>query len=298
MSVRIAKNSGFCFGVKRAIKMALAAAQKYNNAVTLGPIIHNPQMVEKLRKNGIEHIEDLDDIKNRPTIIRSHGVTKEVLTELQNKNIDLIDATCPYVSKTQDYAKELNEKGYQVIIMGDKNHPEVIALRSYVEGEAIIAATPEELPAKKYSRIAIISQTTRNVKDLQKMVSHLVAKSAELLVVNTICNATSIRQKSTLKLAKESDLMIVVGGKNSSNTKMLAKISDNFIETYHIETEDEIDKKWFEDKHKIGFTAGASTPDWIILGVYNKILKYLGKEVQQVDSVELIPGFKEEYSNV
>jgi 4-hydroxy-3-methylbut-2-enyl diphosphate reductase len=278
--------------------MALAAAQKYNNAVTLGPIIHNPQMVEKLRKNGIEHIEDLDDIKNRPTIIRSHGVTKEVLTELQNKNIDLIDATCPYVSKTQDYAKELNEKGYQVIIMGDKNHPEVIALRSYVEGEAIIAATPEELPAKKYSRIAIISQTTRNVKDLQKMVSHLVAKSAELLVVNTICNATSIRQKSTLKLAKESDLMIVVGGKNSSNTKMLAKISDNFIETYHIETEDEIDKKWFEDKHKIGFTAGASTPDWIILGVYNKILKYLGKEVQQVDSVELIPGFKEEYSNV
>jgi 4-hydroxy-3-methylbut-2-enyl diphosphate reductase len=298
MSVRIAKNSGFCFGVKRAIKMALAAAQKYNNAVTLGPIIHNPQMVEKLRKNGIEHIEDLDDIKNRPTIIRSHGVTKEVLTELQNKNIDLIDATCPYVSKTQDYAKELNEKGYQVIIMGDKNHPEVIALRSYVEGEAIIAATPEELPAKKYSRIAIISQTTRNVKDLQKMVSHLVAKSAELLVVNTICNATSIRQKSTLKLAKESDLMIVVGGKNSSNTKMLAKISDNFIETYHIETEDEIDKKWFEDKHKIGLTAGASTPDWIILGVYNKILKYLGKEVQQVDSVELIPGFKEEYSNV
>jgi 4-hydroxy-3-methylbut-2-enyl diphosphate reductase len=294
MSVKIAKNSGFCFGVKRAIKLALAASQKYNNAVTLGPIIHNPQMVNKLQKNGIEYVNNLEEIKNRPTIIRSHGVTREVLNELQKMDIDIIDATCPYVSKTQVYAKELHERGYQVIIMGDKNHPEVIALRSYVDGGTIIAATPDELPAKKFLKAAIISQTTRNITDFQNMVSALVPRCGELLVVNTICNATNIRQISTLKLAKESDLMIVVGGKNSSNTKMLAKICDKFIETYHIETEAEIDTNWFENKQKIGITAGASTPDWIILGVYNKILKCLGKEEQQVESVELIPGFKEE----
>ncbi|MDY6915733.1 MAG: 4-hydroxy-3-methylbut-2-enyl diphosphate reductase [Candidatus Cloacimonadota bacterium] len=298
MNVRIAKNSGFCFGVKRAIKIALATGKKYSNVITLGPIIHNPQMVEKLRKNGIDYVENIAEIKRRPTIIRSHGVTKDILGKLKEKNIEIIDATCPYVSKTHNYAKELNEKGYQIIIMGDKNHPEVIALRSYVEGEAIIASHPSELPAKKFSKVAIISQTTRNVEDLQKMVSYLIPKSAELLVVNTICNATIIRQKSTLKLAKKSDLMIVIGGKNSSNTKMLAKISANFIETYHIEMEDELNEKWFKNKSEIGITAGASTPDWVILGVYNKILKYLGKKKQQVDKIEKIPGFKEEESDV
>ncbi len=294
MSVKIAKNSGFCFGVKRAIKIALEAAQGNHEIVTLGPIIHNPQMVEKLASEGIERVNEVYEINGKPTIIRSHGVKKEVLEELITNDIEIINATCPYVSKTQEYAKELSEKGYLVIIMGDKNHPEVRALSSYIEGESLIVASAEDVPQRKYQKVGIISQTTRKIDDLQKLVSTFIPKCHEMRVMNTICNATSIRQESTLELAKESDLMIVVGGRNSSNTKMLAKISEDFVETFHIETACEIDKKWFKSKNNIGLTAGASTPDWVIVEVYNKIIECMGNINQKIDKIKDIPGFKEE----
>ncbi len=294
MSVKIAKNSGFCFGVKRAIKIASEAAQGNHKIVTLGPIIHNPQMVEKLASEGIERVNEVSEIQGRPTIIRSHGVKKEVLEELITNNIEIINATCPYVSKTQEYAKELSEQGYMVVIMGDKNHPEVIALSSYIEGECLIVASAEDVPEKKYQKVGIISQTTRKIDDLQKLVSIFIPKCHEMRVMNTICNATSIRQESTLELAKESDLMIVVGGRNSSNTKMLARISEDFVETFHIETACEIDKKWFKGRNNIGLTAGASTPDWVIVEVYNKIIECMGNINQKVDKIKDIPGFKEE----
>ena len=293
MSVRIAKNSGFCFGVKRAIKIALKTSKENHEIVTLGPIIHNPQMVAKLESENIIKIDNIEQIKGRPTIIRSHGIKKEILKELEKNNIEIINATCPYVSKTQDYAKSLSENGYDLIIMGDKNHPEVKALRSYVDKEVIIVAHAGELADKHFKKVGIISQTTRRVEDLQELVKKLVPKCHELRVINTICNATTIRQNATLALAEESDLMIVVGGKNSSNTKMLAKICENFVKTYHIETACEIDKIWFKDKQDIGLTAGASTPDWVIVEVYNEILECIGN-INKVDNIEDIPGFKEE----
>ena len=294
MSVRIAKNSGFCFGVKRAIKIALEAAKENHDIVTLGPIIHNPQMVERMEKEGIHRVNDISQLNNRPTIIRSHGVDKNVLEKLHQEGIEIINATCPYVSKTQQYAQKLSENGYQIIIMGDKTHPEVIALKSYVKGEAIIVKKDYEIKNKKFKNVGVISQTTRNIEDFQDLVKTLIPRCEELHVINTICHATSIRQKSTLELARESDLMIVVGGKNSSNTKMLAKISKKFIETFHIEISCEIEKKWFKNRSKIGITAGASTPDWIIVEVYNKIIKCMGNINNKVDKVEDIPGFKEE----
>ncbi len=294
MSVKIAKFSGFCFGVKRAIKISIEAAMKNHEIITLGPVIHNPQMVEKLAQKGIKSISDYSEIKGRPTIIRSHGVEKGIMAKLQRDNIEIINATCPYVSKTQEYALQLSQEGYQVIILGDKTHPEVIALKSYVEGKAIIVAESFDLPEGKFNKVGIISQTTRRVEDLQDLVKILVPRCEELRVINTICNATSVRQDSTIKLAKDSDLMIVIGGKNSSNTKMLARISDNFVKTFHIETSSEIDKKWLQNKDKIGITAGASTPDWIIVEVYNEILKCVGQIEKLVSEVEDIPGFKEE----
>ncbi len=294
MSVKIAKYSGFCFGVKRAIKISTEAAMKNHEIITLGPVIHNPQMVEKLAQKGIKSISDYSEIKGRPTIIRSHGVEKGIMAKLHRDNIEIINATCPYVSKTQEYALQLSQDGYQVIILGDKTHPEVIALKSYVEGEAIIVAKSSDLPEGKFNKVGIISQTTRRIEDLQGLVKILVPRCEELRVINTICNVTSVRQDSTIKLAKESDLMIVIGGKNSSNTKMLARISENFVKTFHIETASEIDKKWLQHKDKIGITAGASTPDWIIVEVYNKILKCVGNIEKQVSKVEDIPGFKEE----
>jgi len=294
MSVRIAKNSGFCFGVKRAIKIALEAAGDHDGIVTLGPIIHNPQMVSKLADEGIFSVNKSEDIDGRTTIIRSHGVKKETLQELNNDNIKIINATCPYVSKTQDHGQKLSEEGYQVIILGDKDHPEVEALKSYIQGDAVIVANADELPDLKFNKVDIICQTTRNIKDLQELVQKLVPLSREIKVINTICNATSVRQESTTALAKESDLMIVIGGKNSSNTKMLAKISENFVKTYHIETSYEIEDKWFEGIDEIGLTAGASTPDWIIVEVYNKIIECMGSIEDKIESVDDIPGFKEE----
>ncbi len=294
MNVRIAKNSGFCFGVKRAINMALEAAHTHDSIVTLGPIIHNPQMVAKLSEEGIVSIEETSEIYGRPTIIRSHGVKKETLQQLLHDKIEIINATCPYVSKAQEQAQILSKEGYQVIIMGDKDHPEVKALRSYLDGEVIIVENAGELPVKKFGKIGIICQTTRNITDLENLVQKLIPQSHEIRIINTICNATSVRQTSTIDLARKSDLMIVIGGRNSSNTKMLAKISEKYAVTYHIETEREIECKWFNHVYDIGITAGASTPDWIIVEVYNKIIECMGNQGNKVDNIEDIPGFKED----
>jgi 4-hydroxy-3-methylbut-2-enyl diphosphate reductase len=289
VTVRLAKNSGFCFGVKRAINLAMDASKNHDKIVTLGSIIHNPQMVNKLKKAGISSVNDIKEIKDQATIIRSHGIPKETYEYLSKLGIDIIDATCPYVSKTQKYAMELSEAGYPIVIMGDDQHPEVIALKSYIKTTAIVIKNADELKYEKFKKVALLSQTTKNIEDFKKIMLKLLEMSEEIRVINTICNATDVRQKSTFELAKESDIMIVVGGKNSSNTKMLAKISGKIIETFHIEEASELKKEWFTNKRRIGITAGASTPDWIIVEVYNKIIEFVGDESMLVEKVEDIP---------
>ena len=291
MIVKLAKHSGFCFGVKRAINIAMEASEEYKEVVTLGSIIHNPQMVKKLEREHVFKVSSVEEIDGRPTLIRSHGIKKEDYETLKKKNIKIIDATCPYVSKAQENAAKLSSDGYFVVIMGDRSHPEVIAIRSYIAGESMVVETADELDFPKKRKIALISQTTKNLENFQNIAETLVPKCDELRVINTICSATTVRQNATLELAKNSDLMIVIGGKNSSNTKMLAKICTKFIETHHIETETELDEIWFENKEKIGLSAGASTPDWIIVNVYNKIMKSLGKTCEEVRQVDEIPGF-------
>ncbi|MCK4956548.1 MAG: 4-hydroxy-3-methylbut-2-enyl diphosphate reductase [Candidatus Cloacimonetes bacterium] len=296
MNVRIAKNSGFCFGVKRAIKIAMNAAENDKNTVTLGPIIHNPQMVQKLKNQGIISVDSLEEVKGRRVIIRSHGIEEDKKRKLLEKSAEVIDATCPYVSKTQQHGAQLYNEGYKVIIFGDENHPEVVALKSYVpNNQALVISNETELENFHFNKVGVISQTTRKLSGLQKVVEKLLEISAEVRVINTICNATSVRQEATAKLAKASELMIVIGGKNSSNTKMLARICNEHIKTFHIETSDEIRKEWFDDiKENLGITAGASTPDWIIVEVYNKILEYIGDEEKQIEKFDDIPIFKED----
>lgn len=294
MKIKLAKNSGFCFGVKRAINIAQEASAKYSEIVTLGPIIHNPQMVKKLQNRNILAIESVADIKNKPVIIRSHGISKELKKKLDNQGITVIDATCPYVASSQQFVTQLSSEGYPVVIVGNKDHPEVIALRSYVNGESYVISSPEELPNKKYAKLAVISQTTKSIEILQRIVSALIPMTKEMHLINSICTATSIRQESSLQLAKESDLMVVIGGKNSSNTRMLFQICQSIVETYLIETAKEFECPWLEGKKNIGLTAGASTPDWIIVEVYNRILKCLGNREQFVTAVQDIPGYKEE----
>jgi len=183
---------------------------------------------------------------------------------------------------------------YQNRLSKDKDHPEVIALRSYVEKDAIVAQEVTDLPDKISNKVGIICQTTQRAEKLDELVRNLLPRTKELRIFNTICRATSIRQKATLALAQESDIMIVIGGKNSSNTKQLAKICEKYSKTLHIETSKELKSEWFIDKNKIGLTAGASTPDWCILEVYNRIIEYFGDKTDRISSVESIPGFKEE----
>ncbi len=291
MKIRIAKNSGFCFGVKRAIKLAMDKSEKYHRLSTLGPIIHNPQMVKKLESQGVKSIDSLEESSGDPVIIRSHGITSSTYKKLQSMNVEIIDATCPYVKNAQESGAKLSKKGYTVFIVGSADHPEVKAISSYIEGESYIVQNPEEIPDKIFPKIGVVCQTTQQFSKLEKIVQKLIHQSKEIRIINTICNATTLRQESTRNLAQSCDIMIVIGGKNSSNTKMLAVISKEFIPTYHIETAEEIKDEWFKNVENIGLTAGASTPDWIITNVYNKIINLLGFPSGTVKNVEDIPGY-------
>jgi len=282
MKIEIMENSGFCFGVRRAIDIAKEAARKYNKVVTLGPIIHNPQMVEKLQEKGlgfVSCIEEIDDRYIDAVVIRSHGITLDDYKRLVEKDIDVVDATCPIVQKAQKYAQKLTKKGYQLVLLGDKNHPEVEALLSYVDDSCIVVGNIDRDININCNKIALIAQTTQSENKFEKLAQKLISLTDELRIFRTICNATKLRQEKTAELAQKADLMLVVGGKNSANTTRLAEISqEQDCDTHHLEIADEIDHNWLENRNLIGISAGASTPDWIIDSVKNKILKYIDNE--------------------
>ncbi|MFZ3136551.1 MAG: 4-hydroxy-3-methylbut-2-enyl diphosphate reductase [Thermodesulfovibrionales bacterium] len=272
-----AKTAGFCFGVKRAIDIAFQIAmEKRKGIYTLGPIIHNPQVVDKLREKGIIPIENIKAKKDiRALIIRTHGIPLKLSKEISLKGYEIIDATCPFVKKAQYYAKLLSEEGYQVIILGEKNHPEVKSLMSYVIDNAIVIDGKTSLP-KLRSRVGIVVQTTQPLDALKKVLSEAIIHAKEIKVYNTICNSTALRLKETENMANKVDVMFVVGGKNSANTTQLTKLCKSLsVPTHHIETSSEIRKEWIEKANKIGITAGASTPKWIIKEV-DKRIRYIG----------------------
>lgn len=270
-SVELAKDSGFCFGVRRAIKLAENAVENKGIIYSLGPLIHNRQEVERLEKKGIHVIHDLSQIESGTLIIRSHGVHPEILEKAKEKAIPIIDATCPLVKKVQELTAQLQKEGYEVIVAGERNHPEVMALPEVKVIEK--AQEAEKLRVKK--KIGILSQTTQTIENFSRIVEALVKKTPELKVFNTICGATVERQKSTRNLACRVDLMLVVGGHDSANTKRLMEICKIAgTETYHIETAQEIKSSWLKGKKRIGVTAGASTPNWIINNVMKKLPHY------------------------
>lgn len=269
--ILLAEHSGFCFGVKRAINIALQASEKEQPILTAGPLIHNPQMVEELKAHSILPAEDITAVKDSLVIIRSHGISQEQKHALISRGNSLIDATCPFVSKAQEHIKQLGAEGYPVIILGDKDHPEVIAMRSYCSGECWIVSAQVDLPDRVWNKLGVISQTTISARVLQEAVHYLIPRVKELRLFNTICTATSLRQDASVSLACRSDLMIVIGGRNSSNTRMLATLCAEVTRTVHVETAAEIDPQWVKGARNIGLTAGASTPDNIIVEVFNKI---------------------------
>ncbi len=275
MEIITAEYSGFCFGVKRAIQIASETANTHEKTVTLGPIIHNPQMVSYLKEKGLNAVDRIDEISDETIIIRSHGITADNYKKLKERDLNIVDATCPFVKKAQEYAQKLTEEDYQLYILGEKNHPEVEALLSYIEDSAVVVANPtEDFPKPRKGKVAVIAQTTQSEKKFEQLCQVLLRYSEELHVVNTICNATILRQDATRNLAQKVDIMIVIGGKNSANTTRLAEIArSEGCRTFHIETENELDERWFVGVENVGITAGASTPNWIINSVKEAIEK-------------------------
>ena len=271
LEVILADYLGFCYGVKRAIKIARENAAPDGSACTLGPIIHNPQMVERLKDEGVGTIDCLDDLKRGKVIIRSHGVGPETYERAEAMGLECVDATCPHVKKAQLSAKELAEEGRFVVIVGEKEHPEVHSIVQWAGGNvAVIETVAEAASVPNASRLGIISQTTFSGERFREIVSALLDKSCDIRVMRTICTATDQRQRAARELASKVDVMLVIGGKNSANTTRLAQLCAKICRTYHIETAEELQPAWFDNIEKIGITAGASTPDWIIKEVYKK----------------------------
>ena len=204
---------------------------------------------------------------------RTHGIEKDELKALHETGVKVIDATCPYVTKPQEICQEMSEEGYDVLIFGDESHPEIKGVKSYATYGARVVTSVDDVKGMKFKdSIALVAQTTRKVEDYMEVVNYLIPRHKEVRVFNTICNATFENQDAVRKIASKADVMLIIGGKNSSNTKQLFSIShDDCENSYHIEDENDIDYAWFDDKKFCGISAGASTPDWIIQNVVNAI---------------------------
>ena len=274
MQVKLAKNYGFCFGVRRAIKLA----ESKPNGITLGPLIHNAKEINRLKeKFNVVVNENIQEIpENAEVIIRTHGITKEDLQRLKQKTKNITDATCPFVTKPQEICEKMSNEGYAIIIFGDEMHPEVKGVMSYCKTTPLVVENLEALKnAKIPDKVVLISQTTKNIELFLEIADFLIRQCSECRVFNTICNATFDNQESARNLAKEVDIMIIVGGKNSSNTKQLYNISKEYCQDcYLVEDYQELQKEWFGGKKLCGVSAGASTPNWIIDKIVQTIQKY------------------------
>ena len=273
MKIVLAKSAGFCFGVKRATQMAFDATQTYEQIHSLGPLIHSPQVVESLEKQGLRVCKEVAEIPGGAVVVRSHGITSEEQQQLAEQSFEVVDATCPFVKKAQDYAAHLTSAGYLLVLVGEADHPEVQGIYSYAEGSAIVVAGADEARSlPNTGKIGIVAQTTQSIGNLQEIVSICLGKAKELRVYNTICDATSVRQDEARKISAEVDLMLVIGGYNSANTTRLATLCEEQQPcTFHIETAEQLKPDWFLNIETVGITAGASTPGWIIDEVLEKL---------------------------
>ena len=274
MEIILAKSAGFCFGVKRATQMAFEASADYEHICSLGPIIHSPQVVEKLAEKGVNVVQKVDDIPRGAVIIRSHGVTAEEMRSIQARDLSVVDATCPFVKKAQEYAARLGAEGYTVIIVGEAEHPEVQGIVSYAGGGKVhvVANATEAAELKRMGRVGIVAQTTQSFENLRQVADICLEKCQELHIFNTICDATTVRQNEARDIARRVDVMLVIGGFNSANTTRLAQICREIQPaTHHLETAGEVERSWFDGTERIGITAGASTPRWLIDEVVNRV---------------------------
>lgn len=278
MKVTLAKSAGFCFGVKRAVEMVYKEAETGKKVYTLGPIIHNEQVVQDLEQKGVRVIdtpEELSKAEDATVIIRSHGISADVYHQLEDKKVRIVDATCPFVSKIHRIVEKKYQEGSCIVIVGNANHPEVEGINGWCNGAATVIGSVSE--AENYSqeparKLCVVAQTTFNYKKFKDIVDIFSKKSYDIDVMNTICNATEERQTEAAAIASDSDAMIVIGGKHSSNTQKLYEICKNVCpDTHFIQTLDDLDLKQFQSFRSVGITAGASTPNTIIKEVQSYV---------------------------
>ena len=269
MEILLAREMGFCFGVRRAVEMMEEATQQTGPMVSLGSVVHNPQVVERLKDRGLDVIASIDQVDARPVAITAHGVSESVVRKLEATGATVVDTTCPIVTRSQQWAKRLAEEGFAVIVYGDPNHKEVKGVLGWAEGKAIAVPSIDAidaLPADLPGRVGVLSQTTETEGHFAEFVRALLERRmdhiSELRVINTLCNATTSQQAAAEELAHEVDLMIVIGGRESANTRHLAEVArEEGCETFHVESAEDIRPEWLAGRERVGVTAGASTPD-------------------------------------
>lgn len=287
MDIELASEMGFCFGVRRAVELAEESVKGRKSLESLGAIVHNRQVVNILIDQGMRIIKNLDEMKGDILIIPSHGVGHQIMDQIKTRNLNVIDATCPIVRNAQQVARRLNQDGFTVLVFGDASHTEVKGLLSWAGDGAIATTTVPELNTPPH-RIGILSQTTQSQTQFASFVAQFMdselARLSEVHIFNTICNATARRQAAAMKLAADVDLMLVVGGHDSANTKHLAEICNSVgVRTLHIENVNDLGHSWYCGQSRIGITAGASTPEWVIKEVIQELERSFAPDIRKLD---------------
>jgi 4-hydroxy-3-methylbut-2-enyl diphosphate reductase len=283
MRLKLARRVGFCFGVRRAVEMAEEVLKKENRAYSLGSIIHNRQVVEGLSKKGLKVIKSIDEADSGVLVISSHGISPDLFRKISKRSLKLVDTTCPFVRNAQSSARSLGEEGYTVIIVGDVDHPEVRALYDFAGKRAYVVKDARGLKAlrlKPSERIGVLSQTTQSMDNFLGVVKAIIdAMPKDLKIFNTICKDAQERQAAARDISREVDLILVVGGKNSANTKRLLEVCKKTLrKSYLIETEDDLRSQWFKNVSVVGITSGASTPEAIV----RRVAKIIRRSIKPI----------------
>ena len=288
MEILLARDMGFCWGVRRAIDIMEKAADEKGAIISLGPIVHNPQVVRELEERGVRTAGELSDGDSLPVAITAHGVAPEVLEDVRSRGNEVIDTTCPIVTRSQRWAKKMAEAGFTLVIFGDPNHREVKGVLAWAGVNAIAIRDGDPLPAELPSRLAVISQTTQSPERFAEFVSRLmqehVSRIGELRVINTLCDVTSSQQAAARELAQEVDLVLVVGGRSSANTRHLLDVcKEEGSVAHHVEGPEELKAEWLKGCKRVGVTAGASTPDSAVEAVVRQVQR-LAAELESAAS--------------
>tara|TARA_X000000368_G_scaffold68873_1_gene49788 strand:- start:4890 stop:5771 length:882 start_codon:yes stop_codon:yes gene_type:complete len=285
MKIILAKSSGYCFGVRDAVNAAYDASKEHGEVYMLGDIVHNENVVQDLEKEGVKVVENLEDIpEDKPVLFRAHGTSKEVWEEAEDKKMNIIDATCPLVHDIHREVKELHAEGRKIIIIGDHGHDEVVGIASQVDNAIIISSIEEAEQLRKTKKAGIVSQSTQAIENVQDIINILMTKVVDLRFINTICFPTKRNHQQIKELSIITDMVIIIGSFTSANSKRLTELSlERNKNTYQVTNATEIDSSWFKNNiNSVGISAGASTPDWIISSVIEKVKELTGTKEKEI----------------